>query len=56
MKRLAIFFITVIAVSFLLQFTLFRIIDNDYIKIFIIAIVNGAISFLVPRVDRNSKY
>lgn len=55
MKKFIFFCIIIFIVDFLLQFTIFRMFENDILKIVVVAIVNGIIAFITLRNSRDER-
>ena len=53
MKKFALFSVSVLVMCFFLQFTLFRLFNNDIVKILIITLVNAIIAFVILRKSHN---
>lgn len=52
-KEFISFICTIFISCFLLQFTIFRILSNDFIKVLILVVVNSIITFTILRKKNN---
>lgn len=55
MNKFILFCIIIFIIDFFLQFTIFRMFENDILKIAVVAIVNGLIAFITLRKIRNER-